>query len=163
MESRYRLTAQVCSMKTAHITGTVKIKKKQTEKTGSGHGESGSIPQRTCVTGRTRDFFVFRHPEHPDFYLVMADRWVPDYVMTKTRYEQLERVIVSQRDKSIQPSEEDYRTAMEAPFLSAANTSVAAYVWLPLTFEDGMPVIRWQDEWNPEEILKGGCKTYENI
>lgn len=107
--------------------------------------------------------FVFRHPEHPDFYLVMADRWVPDYVMTKTRYEQLERVIVSQRDKSIQPSEEDYRTAMEAPFLSAANTSVAAYVWLPLTFEDGMPVIRWQDEWNPEEILKGGCKTYENI
>ena len=32
------------------------------------------------------------------------------------------------------------------------NTSVADYVWLPLTFtENGKVVIRWQDEWRLED------------
>ena len=101
---------------------------------------------------------MFHHPEYPDFYLAIADRWVPDFVMTKKRYEQLERVIASQHDKSIRPTEEDYRATMEAPFLSAANTSIAAYVWLPLTFEKEMPVIRWQEKWSPEEYLKSVCR-----
>lgn len=98
--------------------------------------------------------FVFRHPENPDFYLVMADRWVPDFMMTKKRYEQIERVLVSQYDKNIRPTEEDYCTVMEAPFLSAANTSIAEYVWLPLTFEGERPVIRWMDEWKPEKYIR---------
>ena len=28
------------------------------------------------------------------------------------------------------------------------HPSDARYVWLPITFEDGMPVIHWHDEWN---------------
>ena len=26
----------------------------------------------------------------------------------------------------------------------------ARYIWLPITFEEGKPVVRWQDEWTPQ-------------
>ncbi len=94
---------------------------------------------------------VFHDPARPGLYLVMADRWVPEYVMTKKRYEQLERVISSQSNPEIHPSEEDYKTAMDAPFLGNANTSVAEYVWLPLNLKGEYPVIEWKDEWKIED------------
>lgn len=94
---------------------------------------------------------VFHDPARPGLYLVMADRWVPEYVMTKKRYEQLERVISSQSNPEIHPSEEDYKTAMDAPFLGNANTSIAEYVWLPLNLEGEYPVIEWKDEWKIED------------
>lgn len=28
--------------------------------------------------------------------------------------------------------------------------SDARYIWLPIEFENGLPVLRWKDEWNPE-------------
>jgi len=28
----------------------------------------------------------------------------------------------------------------------------ARYIWLPITFEDGKPVVRWRDEWEIEEL-----------
>jgi len=27
------------------------------------------------------------------------------------------------------------------------HPSDARYIWLPIEFEDGKPVVRWQDEW----------------
>ena len=30
----------------------------------------------------------------------------------------------------------------------------ARYIWLPIEFEDGKPVVRWQDEWIPSTITK---------
>ena len=71
--------------------------------------------------------------------------------MTKKRYEQLERVISSQSNPEIRPSEEDYKTAMDAPFLGNANTSIAEYVWLPLNLKGEYPVIEWKDEWKVED------------
>ena len=29
------------------------------------------------------------------------------------------------------------------------HPSDARYVWLPIAFEDGRPVVRWQEEWSP--------------
>ena len=29
------------------------------------------------------------------------------------------------------------------------TTSIADYVWLPVEWEDGRPVLRWRDEWRP--------------
>ena len=29
------------------------------------------------------------------------------------------------------------------------HPSDARYIWLPIDFENGKPVVRWQDEWNP--------------
>ncbi len=97
---------------------------------------------------------VFHDPEREKLYLVMADRWVPEYIVTKERYESLERVVTSQYNQEIQLAEEDYKTAMNAPFLSNANTSIADYVWLPLKLNGKYPVIEWRNEWNVEDILK---------
>lgn len=97
--------------------------------------------------------FVFQHPDHPEFYLVMADRWVPEFVMTKKLYGQIERVVASQSDPRIQPLEEDYVAVMDAPFLAKANTSIATYVWLPLEFCREYPAIHWRDVWSPADYL----------
>ena len=35
---------------------------------------------------------------------------------------------------------------------SANNTSIADYVWLPFTFEDGIPTLHWYDEWKIEDF-----------
>lgn len=32
------------------------------------------------------------------------------------------------------------------------NTSIARYVWLPIEWEGEKPVIRWWDEWSPDEL-----------
>lgn len=32
------------------------------------------------------------------------------------------------------------------------HPSDARYIWLPIEFEQGKPVIRWRDGWNPDEI-----------
>ena len=81
----------------------------------------------------------------------MADRWVPKYVVTGERCQQILRVVAHQSDKSYKPSLADYLTVAGAPFLGTANTSIAEYVWLPMHFENGMPVIDWHDEWTIEE------------
>ena len=91
--------------------------------------------------------YVFHDPEREDLYLVMADRWVPEYVVTKEKYESLERVITSQYNSEIHPTEEDYKVAMDAPFLGNANTSIADYVWLPLKLDGEYPMIEWKDAW----------------
>ena len=90
---------------------------------------------------------VFHDSARPALYLVMADRWLPGYVMTKERYERLERVIVSQSNPDVHPTEEDYLEAKHAPFLGNDDTSIAEYVWLPLKLEGEYPVIEWKDEW----------------
>ena len=93
--------------------------------------------------------YVFHDPEREDLYLVMADRWVPEYVVTKEKYESLERVITSQYNSEIHPTEEEYKVAMDAPFLGNANTSIADYVWLPLKLDGEYPMIEWKDAWRP--------------
>ena len=30
----------------------------------------------------------------------------------------------------------------------------ARYIWLPIEFEDGKPVVRWRDEWEINTIFK---------
>ena len=47
---------------------------------------------------------------------------------------------------------EEARELAGCPLLGTANTSVAGYVWLPLTVEDGKPCIRWRDAWTLEEL-----------
>ena len=96
--------------------------------------------------------FIFQAPHWGNFYLVMADRWVPKYVVTRERYQQILRVVAHQSDKSYKPKLADYLTVASAPFLGTANTSIAEYVWLPMRFEGEMPVIDWHDEWTVDEL-----------
>ena len=36
--------------------------------------------------------------------------------------------------------------------LTRKDTSIADYVWLPIQFEDGVPTIRWHDQWRWEDF-----------
>ena len=83
----------------------------------------------------------------------MADRWVPNYIVTEKRYHQILRVVARQYDKSYKPRLSDYLAVAGAPFLGSANTSIAEYVWLPLRISDGKPVIDWYDKWTVEDYL----------
>ena len=55
-----------------------------------------------------------------DFYLAVGDRWVSDL------------------------NREHQKSSWNI------NTSIAQYVWLPVTFEEDVPKIEWKSQWNPE-------------
>lgn len=96
---------------------------------------------------------VFPLSKKTGAFLAMADRWVPNYVVTEKRYHQILRVVARQYDKSYKPRLRDYLAVAGAPFLGSANTSIAEYVWLPLRISDGKPIIDWYDEWTVEDYL----------
>lgn len=82
--------------------------------------------------------------------VMMADRWVPDFVMTKERYERFYRAIYSRTDKSIKPTLKDMLTLFTSPMLASADTSKANYVWLPFVWDGDMPRLVWCDEWQTD-------------
>ena len=92
------------------------------------------------------------HVAGTDQIIVMADRWVPEYVMTKERYDSFVRAIGQNYDKSLKASFKDMISMMTSPMMGSADTSIANYVWLPVEWDGDMPQIRWRDSWNLDEI-----------
>ena len=82
-----------------------------------------------------------------DLYIAIADRWVPDFVMDRQRYDLLYRVIRSNFDRSCKATLKEKLELLKTPMVGAANTSVADYVWLPISFEEDKLQIRWHDRW----------------
>lgn len=84
-----------------------------------------SDPEGTSF--RSQISSVFKHPTKSDLYIALADRWFAD-----------------------QPeSVHDPATPIGS---SSIDTSIADYVWLPISFTGGIPVIEWRDEWHPDEF-----------
>lgn len=104
----------------------------------------------SCSSYNSQISGVFKHPTR-DLYIALADRWVPEYVVTKERYDILSRCIASRFDQSYSATEEERKQLMDSPMLQTANTSIAKYVWQPIEWEDGRPVIKWYDEWRIED------------
>lgn len=94
---------------------------------------------------------IFKHPKKKDLYIALADRWVPEYMVTKERYEAIERAIASRFNEAYKASEEDYQLLGTSPILASANTSKSRYVWLPLRFEGEKVLIDWKEEWKIED------------
>lgn len=84
--------------------------------------------------------------------VVMADRWVPDYVMTAERYDVMLRAIASRYDKSVKCTFKEKLELLKSPMLGSADTSIANYVWLPVEWEGVLPRIPWREAWNLETI-----------
>ena len=81
---------------------------------------------------------IFKHPKHDNLYIAMADRWLVDLPEDLPDMQKLlDRVF----DDTKEPVPFDERT------YTKKNTSIAEYVWLPIEFIDGQPIIRWYDEW----------------
>lgn len=88
-----------------------------------------------------------------DLTIIVADRWIPNYVMTKERYDSLVRAIANRFDKKYKPGFKDMINLFRSPIMTGADTSVANYVWLPVEWNGDIPVIRWYDEWKIEDFI----------
>ncbi len=96
---------------------------------------------------------VFKVQGKKDLYVAIADRWVPDYPVDAALADIIERSIAAhyEPDKYHVTKEEQERF-MAGPMLESTNTSIADYVWLPITFDGDRAQIVWRDAWSPEDF-----------
>ena len=95
---------------------------------------------------------VFKVPGKKDLYIALADRWRPESM--DVPYSEIEKLYAT-ICTPVLPQEE--RSAASARLRELGsdgsnNTSIADYVWLPFTFENGMPTLHWCDEWKVEDF-----------
>ena len=85
------------------------------------------------------------HPNHPELFIALGDRWLIDLVEDLP---DMDEAFVEMFD----PSRGGKKPTLYAPNLSDENTSLATYVWLPISFdENGVPLIRYRREWTKNE------------
>ena len=86
---------------------------------------------------------VFRHPKKKDLYIALADRWLTDLPDERPD-------IAGWFERMFNP---DLEPLTGDPFrgVSAVNTSLADYVWLPVRFDRDRPTLVWMDEWRVED------------
>lgn len=90
---------------------------------------------------------IFR-VEGTDTFIAMADRWLPGTPVDARLADVFTRVIAGTYDpQHYQATEEERREMYAADQLETACTSIADYVWLPIAWENGKPVLYWQDRW----------------
>lgn len=110
------------------------------------------INDDSCASYNSQISCVFKHPYKKDLYIAMADRWVPDYVVTKDVYSRISRSIASRFNDKYKATLEERESLAKAPLLSTVNTSVSTYVWLPISFEGEKAIINWAEEWKIEDF-----------
>jgi len=93
--------------------------------------------------------YVFKHPKITDFYIALADRWIPDFPVTKDIYYSISRAIGSHfNPDQFQATKADYDLLQNSPLMKPTNTSISDYVWLPIKFKGDEVLIEWLDEWH---------------
>lgn len=97
---------------------------------------------------------IFKHPEKKNLYIVLADRWVPNYTVTKERFESCAKAIGSRYDQSITVTDEQEQIFKGSPCgkQKTIATRDANYVWLPAHISGDTIEIRWLDEWRIEDF-----------
>ncbi len=85
-----------------------------------------------------------------DRFIAMADRWLPGTPVDARLADIFTRVIAgTYMPDKYRATDEERREMYKANQLEAADTSIADYVWLPVEWKDGKPVLCWQDLWIP--------------
>lgn len=92
---------------------------------------------------------VFKHPHIDDLYIAMADRWLTDLPDDRP---DINVIYAAMFDPEYDPVMKEKYKDFDPELLSARNTSLADYVWLPVKFVDGIPQIHWYDEWKIEDF-----------
>lgn len=95
---------------------------------------------------------VFKVPGKKELYLAVADRWVPEYKVNRELALSLRRAVSARYDRTVAASDADAAALAASPGLATANTSLADYVILPITFENDIPRIHWRDKWRLEDF-----------
>ncbi|MCR4676932.1 MAG: family 43 glycosylhydrolase [Sphaerochaetaceae bacterium] len=93
---------------------------------------------------------VFRI-EGTDRFVAMADRWI-SYIHIDARLSDIVFRVSAADHKSadVKVTDQERKEALSIDNMERVNTSIATYVWLPVQWKDGKPVIRWYDEWKPQ-------------
>lgn len=112
------------------------------------------INDHSSATFNSQIACIFKVLGKKDAYIAMADRWVPDIVMTDEKYNSLKRAIQSHYDSSIHISNEEKMMLRNLPLFGNTDTYKSKYVWLPITFEEGRAVIVWKDEWKIDDVFR---------
>ena len=89
---------------------------------------------------------VFKYPYAEDLYIAMADRWLTDLPRPEERPD-----IAAIFESKFDPEKKSELANFPLHSLTAKNTSLADYIWLPVKFIDGIPRIEWKDEWRIED------------
>lgn len=93
-----------------------------------------------------------------DLYIAMADRWMPTPFgkwFTRRYNKMVLKALTDERHKDITTPDRSPKTAGKLPekkLLHIENTSISRYVWLPIEWQDGKPMVRWYDEWRIEDF-----------
>ena len=103
-------------------------------------------PTRTSF--RSQISCVFKHPDKDDLYIALADRWLPQ--LPEDMPNVYDVVAAMARGESPPVTGSGDRSAMAAGL--GENTAIADYVWLPIRFDSGSPIIDWIDEWRVEDF-----------
>lgn len=87
---------------------------------------------------------VFKHPGKKDLYIALADRWLTDLPAQVPDAQEAYRELFD-------PKINDRTKLDKLLKLTAENTSLADYVWLPVRFDGEMACLDWHDEWRIED------------
>ena len=112
------------------------------------------VADASCASFNSQISKIFR-VEGTDRSIAMADRWRPGTKVDARLADVFTRVIAGTYDpEHYQATDAERREMYAANKLETADTSIADYVWLPIEWEDGRPVLRWRDAWKPGKEYK---------
>ena len=93
---------------------------------------------------RTQISSVFQHPTKQDLYIALGDRWLPSLPAERSNQTELFRRLFAGEPHDV--------ITNDAPAeFTDPDTSIADYVWLPITFDSQVPRMNWSDEWRVED------------
>lgn len=105
------------------------------------------VNDASCASFNSQISKIFR-VEGTDRFIAMADRWLPGTPVDARLADVFTRVIAGTYDPAhYQATDAERREMYAVNKMENANTSIADYVWLPIEWENGRPVLRWQDKW----------------
>lgn len=91
---------------------------------------------------------IFKVEGKDELFIAMADRWLPGTPVDARLADIFTRVIAGNyAPEKYQATDAERKEMYAANVLESADTSIADYVWLPLSLEDGRVFIQWKDSW----------------
>lgn len=92
---------------------------------------------------------VFAVPD-TSLYIALADRWLID-ILDRTDIDAQSWFATLFNQETPEEQKEEAKRKIETA--SVQNTSLARYVWLPVEWQDGKPILRWYDSWKIEDFI----------
>lgn len=80
-----------------------------------------------------------------DLHIALADRWLTDLPEDLPDINQLFQ-------RLFDPENPEHHIAGQLKGFTRNDTSKADYVWLPVSFDNGIPKLHWHDEWRIEDF-----------